>query len=205
MRGFRIIWSTRLNTAQWIARFRLMSNQDYSYTRNSAFIRAASRPKTKKAQAALLRFLAGATMIALAACAADIQKHGHVLADDELAQIKPGMSRDQVVLALGTPDTKSTVGQEAFYYISTTTKRSAAFLNPQTVDRRVVAVYFDKKDSVQRLANYGLQDGKVVDFIARETPSRGSEDGLLKELFRNIGRPGAAAAAGAGGGPGGGY
>jgi outer membrane protein assembly factor BamE (lipoprotein component of BamABCDE complex) len=182
-----------------------MSNQDYSYTRNSAFIRAASRPKTKKAGLALLRFLAGATVITLAACAADIQKHGHVLADDELAQIKPGMSRDQVVLALGTPDTKSTVGQEAFYYISTTTKRSAAFLNPHTVDRRVVAVYFDKKDSVQRLANYGLQDGKVVDFIARETPSKGSEDGLLKELFRNIGRPGAAAAAGAGGGSGGGY
>jgi outer membrane protein assembly factor BamE (lipoprotein component of BamABCDE complex) len=181
-----------------------MSNQDYSYTRNSAFIRAASRPKTKKAKLALLRFLAGATVITLAACAADIQKHGHVLADDELAQIKPGMSRDQVVLALGTPDTKSTVGQDAFYYISTTTKRSAAFLNPTTVDRRVVAVYFDRKDSVQRLANYGLQDGKVVDFSSRVTPSRGSEDGLLKELFRNIGRPGTTGVA-APPGPGGGY
>jgi hypothetical protein len=42
---------------------------------------------------------------------------------------------------------------------------------------------------VSRVANYGLQDGKVIDFVTRETPSRGSEDGLLKELFRNIGRP----------------
>jgi outer membrane protein assembly factor BamE (lipoprotein component of BamABCDE complex) len=143
----------------------------------------------KKARRIVIRTLAAAAAMSLAACAADITKHGHIFTDEDLAQVKGGMSRDQVVLALGTPDTKSTVGQEAYYYISSTTKRSAAFLAPSLVDRRVVAVYFDKKDAVQRVAHYGLQDGKVIDFIKRETPSRGSEDGLLKELFRNIGRP----------------
>jgi outer membrane protein assembly factor BamE (lipoprotein component of BamABCDE complex) len=132
-------------------------------------------------------------VVGLSACAGDITKHGHVFNDEDLAQVKEGMSRDQIILALGTPDTKSTVGQNAFYYISTTTKRSAAFLSPSIVDRRVVAVYFNKNDSVERIANYGLQDGKVIDFVKRETPSKGSEDGLLKELFRNIGRPKAAA------------
>jgi len=127
--------------------------------------------------------------LCLSACATDITKHGHVFTDEDLAQVKEGMSRDQVVLALGTPDTKSTVDQNAFYYISSTTKRSAAFLNPEIVDRRVVAIYFDPNSTVSRVANYGLQDGKVIDFVTRETPSRGSEDGLLKELFRNIGRP----------------
>ncbi len=166
-----------------------MSNQDYSYTRNGAFIRAANGATVKKAWLVVFRSLSAAAVLTLAACAADITKHGHILADDEVAQIKDGMSRDQVILALGTPDTKSTVGQDSYYYISTTTKRSAAFLNPTIVDRRVLAVYFDKKDTVQRVAHYGLQDGKVVDFVKRETPSKGSEDGLLKELFRNIGRP----------------
>ena len=131
--------------------------------------------------------------LSLSACAADITKHGHVFTDEDLAQVKEGMSRDQVILALGTPDTKSTVDQNAFYYISSTTKRSAAFLKPTIVDRRVVAVYFDKKNAVNRVAHYGLQDGKVIDFVTRTTPSKGSEDGLLKELFRNIGRPGAGA------------
>ena len=141
----------------------------------------------------------------LSGCASDITKHGHVFNDEDLAQVKEGMSRDQIILALGTPDTKSTVGQSAFYYISTTTKSSAAFLNPSIVDRRVVAVYFNKKETVERLANYGLQDGKVIDFIKRETPSKGSEDGLLKELFRNIGRPNANISPGGSGGGGGGY
>jgi outer membrane protein assembly factor BamE (lipoprotein component of BamABCDE complex) len=141
-------------------------------------------------------------VIGLSACAADITKHGHVFNDEDLAQVKEGMSRDQIILALGTPDTKSTVGQNAFYYISTTTKRSAAFLSPSIVDRRVVAVYFNKKDAVERVAHYGLQDGRVIDFVKRETPSRGSEDSLLKELFRNIGRPATGVNSG---GAGGGY
>ena len=154
-----------------------------------------------------MKLLAAAAVISLTACAADITKHGHIFTEEDLGQIKSGMSRDQVVLALGTPDTKSTVGQEAYYYISTTTKRSAAFLTPTVVDRRVVAVYFDKKDVVNRVAHYGLQDGKVIDFVKRETPSKGSEDGLLKELFRNIGRsgPGVNPGGGGGGGGGGGY
>jgi outer membrane protein assembly factor BamE (lipoprotein component of BamABCDE complex) len=167
-----------------------MSNEDYSYMRNDAFLMAAGAAAGKKFRLPLARSLAAVCLaFSLAACAADIAKHGHVLSDEDLAQVKEGMSRDQVILALGTPDTKSTVGQEAFYYISTTTKRSAAFLSPSIVDRRVVAVYFDKKDVVGRVANYGLQDGKIIDYVKRETPSRGSEDGILKELFRNIGRP----------------
>lgn len=167
-----------------------MSNQDPLYMRNEAFIKAMRADNGKK----IRRTFAGALFAAgialsLSACASDITKHGHVFTDEDLAQVKEGMSRDQVILALGTPDTKSTVDQSAFYYISTTTQRSAAFLNPKVVDRRIVAVYFDKNDTVNRLANYGIQDGKVIDFVSRTTPSRGSEDGLLKELFRNIGRP----------------
>ncbi len=152
------------------------------------------RPKQKKREKFFRRPLkrsisAIGIVLFLSACAADITKHGHVFTDEDLAQVKEGMSRDQVILALGTPDTKSTVDQNAFYYISTTTERSAAFLSPEIVDRRVVAIYFDQNNTVNRLANYGLKDGKVIDFVTRQTPSRGSEDGLLKELFRNIGRP----------------
>jgi outer membrane protein assembly factor BamE (lipoprotein component of BamABCDE complex) len=133
----------------------------------------------------------GAVIIAglLTGCGGHVVTHGHIFTEEDLRQIREGMTREQVTLALGTPDTKSTVGSETFYYISTTEK-TVMFMEPQTTDRRVVAVYFNKTGTVQRIANYGMKDGKIIDFVTRETPSHGSETGLLKELFRNIGRPG---------------
>lgn len=133
----------------------------------------------------------GAVMIVglLTACGGQVVTHGHIFTEEDLRQVREGMSREQVTLALGTPDTKSTVGSETFYYISTTEK-TVMFMEPRTTDRRVVAVYFTKTGTVQRIANYGMQDGRIIDFATRETPSHGSETGLLKELFRNIGRPG---------------
>jgi outer membrane protein assembly factor BamE (lipoprotein component of BamABCDE complex) len=62
-----------------------------------------------------------------------------------------------------------------------------AFLTPEVTDRRVIAVYFNNKDRVERVANYGLKDGKVFDFVKRETPAYSRDQGILKELFRNIG------------------
>lgn len=124
----------------------------------------------------------------LTACGGQVVTHGHIFTEEDLRQVREGMTREQVILALGTPDTKSAVGAETFYYISSTEK-TVMFMPPQTTDRRVVAVYFNKSGAVQRIAHYGLQDGKIIDFVTRETPSHGSETGLLKELFRNIGRP----------------
>ena len=97
------------------------------------------------------------------------------------------MSKDQVTLALGTPDTQSAVGGGAYYYISTTATQPMAFMTPEVTERRIVAVYFNKQDRVEKIANYGLQDGMVVDFVSRQTPAYTRDQGLLKELFRNIG------------------
>lgn len=147
-------------------------------------------PKGKKIMTPIrASFAVLGILVGLSGCAADITRHGHIFSEEDLAQVKKGMSQDQVILALGTPDTKSTASQSAYYYISTTSERSAAFLQPKIVDRKVVAIYFDNDNLVKSVANYGIEDGKVIDFVTRETPSRGSEDGLLKELFRNIGRP----------------
>jgi len=41
-------------------------------------------------------------------------------------------------------------------------------------DQNVIALYFDKSGKVERIANYGMQDGKVFDFVSRTTPTGGS-------------------------------
>ena len=48
----------------------------------------------------------------------------------------------------------------------------------------MLTVYFDGKLKVERVANYGLQDGKVFDFISRTTPTSGQEQSVLGNLLR---------------------
>ncbi len=121
------------------------------------------------------------------ACAVRTSQHGAIFTEAEIQQIQPGMTIDQVELTLGSPNAKSTTGDGVHYYISTKTETPIGFMRPQVVDRRVLAVYFDESRQVQRVANYGLEDGKVIDFITRRTPTYAGEEGLLQELFRNIG------------------
>lgn len=114
-------------------------------------------------------------------------QRGYVLDDKALDQIKPGSSAEQVVLVLGTPSTTATVGGKVYYYISQKVSQPVLFLNEKITDQRVVAVYLDKNNKVERVANYGLKDGVVFDFISRTTPTGGQENSFLGSLFRRIG------------------
>ena len=105
--------------------------------------------------------------------------------DVDLAQVQPGMSKNEVSTFLGSPDTTSTVGGDAFYYISTTQK-SYAFFKTWEIDRKIVAVYFSGGGSVEQVDQYGLEDGIVVRYAKDETPARGKDLGLIEQLFGNI-------------------
>jgi len=111
-------------------------------------------------------------------------QRGYVLPDGALEQIPLGASQEQVLIVLGTPSTVATVSGEAFYYISQRSERPISFMPMKVTDQRVIAVYFDKNRKVQRLAQYGLKDGKVFDFISRTTPTAGHDLNLLNGLFR---------------------
>jgi outer membrane protein assembly factor BamE (lipoprotein component of BamABCDE complex) len=144
--------------------------------------------------AALLRTVAIASLVTfsgvtLSACSETITKHGQLFRQTDLQSVQPGMSKEQVRSTLGTPATTAVVGDgHAFYYISSTQAQSSFFL-PKETDRQVVAVYFNQGGTVDSIANYGLKDGKVFDFVSRQTPAPGSKDeGILKSLFRNLGK-----------------
>ncbi len=124
-----------------------------------------------------------------AGCSEQIIKHGHQFRDTDLQSIQPGMSQEQVKTTLGSPATTAVVGNgDAYYYIGSTMTQTA-FLSPSEKDRQVVAVYFNQGGTVENVANYGLKDGKVFDFISRTTPAPGAKDeGILKQLFRNLGK-----------------
>jgi outer membrane protein assembly factor BamE (lipoprotein component of BamABCDE complex) len=125
-----------------------------------------------------------AASLGLAACETEVINRGWVQDDRALDQIKPGASAEQVILVLGTPSTVSTVGGKTYYYVSQRLTRRFAFMKESIQDQRVVAVYLDNKNKVSRVANFGMQDGVIFDFISRTTPSGGEELSIVRQLFR---------------------
>jgi outer membrane protein assembly factor BamE (lipoprotein component of BamABCDE complex) len=122
----------------------------------------------------------------LGGCFTQNYQRGYVLAEGALEQIPLGAPQEQVLISLGTPSTVATVSGEVFYYISARTEQTS-FLPEKVVDQRVVAVYFDKNRRVERLANYGLQDGKIFDYVSRTTPTSGQELSYLTYVFKIFG------------------
>ena len=128
-----------------------------------------------------------ALAITLGGCLfAKTYQRGYVLDEAALEQVPVGASQEQVLLVLGTPSTVATVQGEVFYYISQKTEQSVAFMKPEVRDQRVLAVYFNDDRRVERIANYGMKDGKIFDFISRTTPSGGAELSLVRQVFRAI-------------------
>jgi outer membrane protein assembly factor BamE (lipoprotein component of BamABCDE complex) len=122
--------------------------------------------------------------------------NGYVVDQQSLDLVPVGSSRDQVLLALGSPSTINTLeGKEAFYYISQERTRAAAFARAKVVSQRVLAVYFGEDSRVERIADYGLQDGKVFDFITRTTPTGGADAGFLVSVIRGLAGGGGASQA----------
>lgn len=128
-----------------------------------------------------------ATLLLLGGCAAQTLKHGHHFQETDLQQVQPGMNEDSVRMALGTPDTTSAMpGGNAYYYISSTTKQSS-FFKEEEVDRKVLAVYFNQTGSVDKVAQYGMKDGRVFDFVKNETPAHLRDKGFISRFFRGVG------------------
>lgn len=113
----------------------------------------------------------------------EILTRGYVLSEETSSQVRVGATQDQVLSTLGTPSTIATVNGDVFYYISQTHSRPVMFMKPKLIDQKVFAVYFDKNKKVERVANYGLQDGKVFDFITRQTPTGGNDVNLIRRLL----------------------
>jgi outer membrane protein assembly factor BamE (lipoprotein component of BamABCDE complex) len=149
--------------------------------------------------AARLSLLAVAT-VAVTACngtkameglrPSETMTQGYVIDEQQLELVPVGSSREQVLLALGSPSTTATFDNEVFYYISQTRYRPVAFANARVVDQRILAVYFGDDERVTNIANYGLQDGKVFDFISRTTPTAGKDQNFIAQMIAGAtGRP----------------
>jgi outer membrane protein assembly factor BamE (lipoprotein component of BamABCDE complex) len=123
----------------------------------------------------------------MAACTPEINHRGYYPKAGAFAQVQEGMAKTEVEGILGSPSTTASINfqGDSYYYITSTTQ-GRAFLSPVETSRQVIAVRFNKNDQVTSTAQYGLQDGRVININSRKTPVVGSELTLLQELLHSL-------------------
>ena len=128
---------------------------------------------------------------ALAGCSVgETYHHGQRITPEQLQQVPVGSSREQVLLALGSPSTAGVAGGDVLYYLSQTSRRPVAFMNASVVDRRILAIYLDEDQRVREIAEYGIKDGKVFDYLARRTPTGGADLVFIGQILSGVVAPG---------------
>lgn len=120
----------------------------------------------------------------LAACSPEVDRRGYIPKPGAFNQITEGMSKPEVEGILGTPSTTASLQYkgDSYYYITSTTT-SKAFLTSET-DREVIAVRFNEGGEVKSFAQYGLQDGRVIDVNTQRSPVYGEDTSILSTLLR---------------------
>ena len=123
----------------------------------------------------------------IAACSPTVNHHGYLAKPGAFGQISDGMSKTEVEGILGSPSTTASINfqGDSNYYITSVTE-SRSFMKAKEVNREVIAVRFDKSDQVTSFAQYGLEDGRIININSRETPIVGNELGILQDIFKGI-------------------
>jgi outer membrane protein assembly factor BamE (lipoprotein component of BamABCDE complex) len=134
-------------------------------------------------QAAVLLLAAG-----LAACAPIFRNHGYVPAEDELALVEVGVdTRETVGQKIGRPSTSGLLNDEGWFYVQSRYELRGP-REPREIDRQVLAVTFNEAGTVENIARYGLEDGKVVQISRRVTETNIKGISLIGQLLGNFGR-----------------
>lgn len=134
--------------------------------------------------------LASALIAALGAggCVSAVTNyHGYVSDDAQPTEMEPGIdTRTSVLQRLGSPSTRSIFDDNTWFYFSSVHER-VAFFRPEVTTRQITAIRFNESDVVEEVLEYDLDDGEVINYASRETPTLGRQLTLLEQLLGSIG------------------
>lgn len=131
----------------------------------------------------------GAAALAATACAPITAYRGFQAIETSPKDIQAGTdTKTTVRTKLGSPSATSTFDPNLWFYIAEIKER-VAFRKPRVVQREIVAVTFNKDtEAVEKVDVVTLEQGKVIAFNGRETPTRGRELTILEQLLGTVGR-----------------
>lgn len=121
-------------------------------------------------------------------CAPLKATRGYVPEAGALASVRVNEDTREVVAAkLGRPSSLGNFNSDSWYYISQKTE-TLAFFRPEIIEQNILAIHFNQEDKVEKVRQYGLEDGRIIDLITRKTPTSGEELNAIQQIFSNFGR-----------------
>jgi outer membrane protein assembly factor BamE (lipoprotein component of BamABCDE complex) len=131
-------------------------------------------------------------LLALGACAPVSTFQGFQAIEQSPKDVKVGTdTRSTVMAKLGTPTATATFDKNTWFYMSQISTKTS-FYHPRLIKRDIIAIAFDKEnDQVTAVNTYTLQDGRVIAYNGRETPTRGREMTVFEQLLGNLSAGGA--------------
>jgi outer membrane protein assembly factor BamE (lipoprotein component of BamABCDE complex) len=131
---------------------------------------------------------AAAAASLVAGCQPTINRRGYYAKPGALSQVSEGMAKSEVEAIMGSPSTTASINfqGDSYYYISSVTSRNSFFPEKEQ-SREIIAIRFSREDQVESVAQYTLEDGRIINLLDRQTPVAGQEFKLLSELFRTTG------------------
>jgi outer membrane protein assembly factor BamE (lipoprotein component of BamABCDE complex) len=148
-----------------------------------------SRIRYKRQSKARLAATCSAFVIVagLMACDLNVANHGHMPDPERVEEIQIGASnRDDVELILGSPSSVAAFDSNVWYYISNKTEE-IAFFHPQLLDQQVLEIHFDEGGTVSEVRHIEQADGKEVELVERETPTRGNDLTVIRQMLSSMG------------------
>lgn len=126
-------------------------------------------------------------ILGLTACTAQYRNHGYIPSEDDLANVIVGVdTRNSVTETIGAPSTQSFIDERGYYYVRSRV-RHYGMLEPEVINREIVAISFDSAGTVQNIERYGLEDGRVVTLSRRVTDVPGGSPSFLKRILSALG------------------
>ncbi len=125
---------------------------------------------------------------AIVACSPIYDFYGYTPDRYELRAIKVGESTPEDVLeTVGRPVSAGFLAGDTWYYASAKSRR-VAFMEPEYVDRLVVAISFDDEGKVSNVERFGLERGRAVILSRRITETELGRLTIVEQLLRSFGR-----------------
>lgn len=139
-------------------------------------------------RAIILAAFYSSILLITASCSSIIDTRGHTINTEDLKQVVEGQSTKEDIQALfGSPSITSSFGNDIWYYISVTKERFA-FYAPEVTKQHVFAFTYNEAGALDHYDEFKLEDGKLVDFVEKTTPTAGKSLTAVEQLLGNLGR-----------------